>query len=295
MREESARRNQRGKIQIMWPFSKPKAATPDHPLVAQFRSKLDSPRAIEWFSNAACGAVSGLPIDVGLQVNDAIQLSYTITSMTGATGHDLARAAKSGDFSRINARLWAGSKALVGHVADNARLYGRIIEWANDHKIPDMTPFHSMVYKQQGVPRNLRDLGALRHLMINEDHGITEIPDEVGSLPLLQAICIDDNRIRTVPRSLYKAISLQRIDLENNLIDTVQDGIDALVHVHSIDLSGNLLRNVTPDIVGMPSLRKLDISGQKTTFDIMRDRDTPLSREGASALFRLVSTIDVKY
>lgn len=280
---------------IMWPFSKQKVSPQDHPLVAEFRSKLDSPRAIEWFANMVYGGTGGLPADVGLQVNDAIKLCYTITSMTGIDAVELVGAVKSGNFSTINAKMQASSKALTGNVADNSRLYTRIIEWANDHDIPDMMPFNSMAYKQKGVPRNMRELGALRYLIITDDHGITEIPDEVGSLTLLQAICINDNKITTVPRSLYQATSLQRIDLENNLIETVEPGIHALTHVHAIDLCRNMLKDVTPDIARMPSLRKLDISDQKTSFDMMRDRNTPLSEAGLSALYRLADAIDVKY
>jgi Leucine-rich repeat (LRR) protein len=155
---------------------------------------------------------------------------------------------------------------------DNSRGLKRILEWANDYKLPER-------HHYDAVPRDISQLSRMRYLIVKDNYGITEIPDEIAQLPLLQGLCLENNQIRSIPVALYRCSSLQRIDLANNEITHIEDGIHALRNVYSIDLSGNKLDYVTPDIKKMLSLRKLDIKNQRTPIDFMRAADTPLSNE----------------
>ena len=279
----------------MWPFSTTKSISEIHPLIEQFSALMENSKCLEWFQTVAGGWSMGLPLDVAFDVQEAINLSYTITSMTGVSSTALVDAAKSGDYTSINNKLHRSSSALNEHAVDTSRNFSRIIEWANDHNLPQLQRFDATFYKQTGVPRNVRDLNNLRFLLVNEDHGIAEIPAEIAKLPLLQGLCITSNKITAIPTELYQCISLQRLDLEDNQISRVEDGIHRLADVYAIDLSGNKLTHVTPDLARMASLSKLDIRNQQTPVDMMLSPDTPLSDESLQALCDLVLRIDVKY
>ncbi len=279
----------------MWPFSKTKSISEIHPLIEQFSALMENSKCLEWFENVADGWNMGLPLDVAFDVQEAINLSYTITSMAGVSSTALVDAAKSGDYTAINNKLHCRSSALNERALDTSRNFSRIIEWASDHDLPQLQRFDATFYKQAGVPRNVRDLNNLRFLLVTEDHGITEIPAEIAKLPLLQGICITSNKITAIPTELYQCISLQRLDLEDNQISRVEDGIHRLADVYAIDLSGNRLTHVTSDISQMRSLTKLDIRNQRTEIDMMRAIDSPLSDASLTALHNLVRSIDVKY
>lgn len=279
----------------MWPFTKKQTHSETHPLIKQFQTLMEKPKNLEWFERVASGWNMGLPADVGLDVQEAMNLSYTITSMAGVRSTALIAAAKSGDFSAINEKLQIRSSSINERSVDSSRNFSRIIEWANDHNLPELQAWDATFYKQSGVPRDIRSLSNLRFLLVTEDHGVTEIPTEISKLPLLQGLCITNNRITSIPTEIYQCISLQRLDLEDNHIARVEDGINALKDVYAIDLSGNELVHVTPDIARMPSLTKLDISNQRTSIDMMRSVDTPLSDASLTALHNLTRRIDVRY
>lgn len=279
----------------MRPFKKKINPRELHPLISQFSSIVSNPRCLEWFERVASGHGNQLPIDVGLDVQEAINLSYTITSMSGVSSLQLISCAKKNDFSSINELMHATEQSLNERAVDSSRTFSRIIEWANDHKIPNLQKWDATFYRQAGIPRDIKSLNNLRFLLIMEDCGITEIPAEISKLPVLQGICITGNRISSIPEQIYQSPSLQRLDLEDNDIRRIEHGIHALKNVYAIDLSGNKLEYVTPDIAKMPSLRDLDIRNQRTPIDIMRAADTPLPEDSLNALYRLERRIEMRY
>ena len=256
---------------------------------------MENAKCLEWFEKVDNGYNTGLPFDVGPDVQEAINLSFTITSMASVHSSMLIDAVKNDNYTEINNKLHCSSNILKKFSDCNKHIFNRIIEWANDHNLPQLSKFNATVYKQMGVPRNIHDLINLRFLLVNEDYGITEIPIEIAKLPLLQGLCITNNKIATIPTELYQCISLQRLDLDDNQISRVEDGIHKLMYTHTIDLSGNRLNHITPDISRMQLLKKLDIRNQNTKIDIMRADDTPLSDESLVAMYKLVERINVKY
>ncbi len=111
------------------------------------------------------------------------------------------------------------------NAVDNSRHLKRIIEWANDHNLPEFHHYNA-------VPRDMRQLNSMRYLLVKENHGITEIPEEIAQLPFLQGMCLENNQIRSIPAALYRCPSLQRVDLKNNEIKRIEDGIHALCRVY---------------------------------------------------------------
>lgn len=279
----------------MWPFTKKNTSKDLHPLIEQFSSIVSNPRCLEWFEVVARGQGTQLPLDVGLEVQEAINLSYTITSMAGVSSLQLIACAKKNDFSSINILMQKTGNLLNERAVDSSRAFSKIIEWANDHKIPSLQKWDATFYKQAGIPRDIKSLNNLRFILIMDDYGITEIPAELSKLPILQGLCITGNKISSIPEQIYQSPSLQRLDLEDNDIRRVDDGIHNLKNVYAIDLSGNKLEYITPDIAKMPSLKNLDIRNQRTPIDIMRAADTPLPEKSLDALYRLERRIEMKY
>ena len=198
----------------MWPFSKAKPNSETHPLIEQFSALMENSKCLEWFENVASGWDMGLPLDVAFDVQEATNLSYTITSMSGLSSTALVDAAKSGDYTAINNKLHRSSRALNERAVDTSRNFSRIIEWANDHKLPQVQRLDATFYKQAGVPRNVRDLNNLRFLLVTKDHGITEIPAEISKLPSLQGLCMTllhksaDGQNSPFPRRTYPKASV---------------------------------------------------------------------------------------
>lgn len=205
---------------------------------------MKSLRCLEWFENVDSGLTRNLPLDVAIDVQEAINLSYYITSIAAIPSAVLIRAIKNHHLNAINKRMQETSSA-VDSAIDTSR--ARTIEWANDYKLPEFSPLDAFFYKERGVPRDIRQLRNLRYLLVTDDHGITEIPEEIAQLPLLLALCLTNNKVRAVPTSLYNCPLLQRLDLENNDITRIENGIHAVRNVYGIDVSGNRLEYVTPD------------------------------------------------
>lgn len=105
----------------MWPFSKKKSNTEIHPLIEQFSALMKDSKCAEWFENVACGWNMGLPLDVAFKVQEAVNLSYTITSMAGVSSLALVDAAKSGDYAAINNKLHHRSSVLNERAVDTSR------------------------------------------------------------------------------------------------------------------------------------------------------------------------------
>lgn len=63
----------------------------------------------------------GLPLDVAFKVQEAVNLSYTITSMAGVSSLALVDAAKSGDYAAINNKLHHRSSVLNERAVDTSR------------------------------------------------------------------------------------------------------------------------------------------------------------------------------
>lgn len=273
----------------MWPFKKRPSAL--HPSLQRLQEILDDPRCTEWFEIVSSGATRGMPIDIADDVQEAIHLSYAITSGAGVSSASLLRAVKNKDLNVINRELVLASSYIDEGAYDNSRAYSKIIEWANDYDLPDLSSFDATFYKQTGVPRDIRKIAKLRFLHLGGNHDIVEMPDELAKLPLLQGICISDNKISSIPNAIYDCRLLQRLDLEGNEIRRVEDGIHKLSNLLALDLCNNRLDHVTSDILRMPALRHLDISDQRNEVDFMRAPDTPLS----DMIYKLVGRIEVKY
>lgn len=276
---------------MSWLFKK---KTPNHPLIDLFKNITENRRVLEWFEKASQG-YSSLPADVAIKVKEAMDISYTITSMTGCRDIDLIMAAKDRNFSSINDAMYKAEGTMERTQRSEGSALNHIVDWANKYDIPEYSLMDSMAYKERGVPRDIKKLKKLRYLFIEPGLDIEYIPKEIFALPLLQAIAIPGNKIKNIPLEIYMCPSLQRLDLEDNEIVRVEDGIDKLTNVHTIDLSGNKLLYITSDIASMPSLRKLNISSQHTEIDIMRSHNTPLSEENLNALYGLYNRIDMKY
>lgn len=270
---------------MVWPFKKKE---PLHPLADRFRVLTEDKRVLEWFGKITHGYPPHLPADIGTKIKEAMDLSYTITSMIGGSTTALLEAAKLNNFSAISEALLETDRHLGRRAQEQLSEMQQIIKWAEKYDLPELRPVNTMAAKESGVPRDAKKLQGLRYLFLEPGLGIEEIPEEIANLPLLQVIAIPGNKIKNIPIAIYKCTSLQRLDLYDNEIERIENGIHYLENVHTVDLSGNCLSYVTPDIARMPSLRKLDVSEQRVDFGA-------ISQPSLSVLNSLSHKIDVTY
>jgi len=263
-------------------------------MLLRFAELLEKPRALQTFRMVDSGVSRLLPADVAFEVQEAINLSATITSAARVNSGTLIKAIENKKYENISEALYGADNVLTSSSTKNPEL-SKIIEWADRYNLPDLAPYDAMVYKQSGVPRDPNKLIKLRFLLIPGNFGIEYIPDGFDKLPLLQAFCVDGNKIEKIPDSLFRCPSLQRIDLENNNIKRIEDSIEQLKSIHAIDVSGNMIEYLSPKISKLRTLEKFDMRGQRTQVDIMRARNTPMSDADLKAIYSLVERIDFHY
>jgi TPR repeat protein len=95
----------------MWPFTRKSKDRLD-PLLQRFKDIMDNPRCLEWFENVASGLTRNLPIDVAGNVQEAIDLSNSITAMATIDANTLIRAIKSDNLDSINDRITKSAGAV---------------------------------------------------------------------------------------------------------------------------------------------------------------------------------------
>ena len=143
----------------------------------------------------------------------------------------LIRAIKKDDLKAINKRLQRISSALDNAI--DTSFLTRIIEWANDHKLPEFRPFDAVFYKERGV-LNIRQLRNLRYLLVTDDHGTLRFPKR------LHNCCFRDYARQTTvpvpfPRFPPQLSVVAATGFEDNDITRIEDGIHALRNVYGID------------------------------------------------------------
>jgi len=76
-----------------------------HPLLQRFSEIMKNPRCLEWFEMIDSGLTRNLPLDVAIDVQEAMNLSYSITSMAAIPSTVLIQAIKNDNLGAINKRM----------------------------------------------------------------------------------------------------------------------------------------------------------------------------------------------
>jgi Leucine-rich repeat (LRR) protein len=103
------------------------------------------------------------------------------------------------------------------------------------------------------IPSALKNLSALKYLLLGFNQFNDTIPDFIGSLKNLISLNLSSNHLSgTIPASFGNLSNLQVLDLDYNLqlSGTIPDSLKYLSNLIDLDLSGNSLTGGIPDFIG---------------------------------------------
>jgi|GEM_PF-285658 len=105
------------------------------------------------------------------------------------------------------------------------------------------------------------------------DHGITELPSEIGRLTTLESLNLghepdasgEYNRLTTLPPEIGMLTALRSLDLNSNRLTTLPPEIGQLTALQTLDLSNNQLTILSSEIGQLTVLQSLDLSNNSLT------------------------------
>jgi Leucine-rich repeat (LRR) protein len=278
----------------MFEFFK-KKTVPGEAEYLRFKELANDRNAISAFMAVDSGMSSGVPLNLHSVVQEMVNLSYSLTSMTGLHSSDLINCAQANDWKRIEVALEKFSKAIESYKGTVESELKAIAIWADNNKIPELQKFDSGAYPVTGMPRDPQELLNLRFINIQRA-GLDNLPPAIGVLPLIQAVCLSENRFKDMPLGLFNLKGLQRLDMDQNSIEIIPNEISNLLHVHTMDLDDNNINTISPRIQLCRSLKKLFLKNQKHQIKLNM-QDSPLTDEMHEALAHLEYSrhVNVKY
>lgn len=111
----------------------------------------------------------------------------------------------------------------------------------------------------QSLPRSLYELDWLYRVDMHENE-ITEVPEDIGSLAMLEELSFAFNHLSSFPSSLALLQRLTHLDLAGNQIAKVPDVLGSLHKLQVLDLSRNHIVTLPDSITSLTSLTFLNVS-----------------------------------
>lgn len=228
---------------------------------------------------------SNIPLHLTNKVQEAVNLCYSLTSMTSLNAMKLLGAVNNGQWAEIKNLILKHSEAIEFYKDKNLAILTSLIRWADKNNVPEYKQFDAKVYKETGLPRSESELVSLRFVHI-PNAGLNEIPKELAALPMVIGICLSDNNIRVIPPEIFVMPSVYRLDLEENFIEEIPEGISHMKQLETLDLDRNNLMRIPESLLLMPSLKSLLVRNQKHGNGLVSP-NTPLSDEEVNVLCNL--------
>jgi hypothetical protein len=221
-------------------------------------------------------------IQWAVEVQEAVNLCYSLTSMTSLNDVQLLDAVRRGKWSELERLLSKYGDAIDAFKMRKHDELKSLIKWADRNNVPERQSFDAMVYKETGLPRTEDELASLRFVHI-PGANLHEIPKELAVLPMVMAVCLSENKIRTIPPEIFNMPSVYRLDLEDNDIEEIPGQISQMSQLQSLDLDRNNLKSIPKSLRSMSSLKKFFVRGQKHGAGLLSP-STPLSDEEVEVL-----------
>jgi len=115
------------------------------------------------------------------------------------------------------------------------------------------------------LPESIASLTLLQLLYLSNNQ-LTEVPESIASLTQLQLLDLRNNRLKEVPESIASLTQLQWLYLSNNQLTEVPESIASLTQLKSLYLSdNNRLTEVPESIASLTHLKRLDLSNNRLT------------------------------
>ena len=94
-------------------------------------------------------------------------------------------------------------------------------------------------------------------------NGITELPEELGSLVNLKQLFLAENSLQEIPRCLLRLFRLEDLDIAHNRLRSVQPQIKKLKQLRKLNLASNLIPEIPLSIGDLTKLTHLNLSGNQ--------------------------------
>lgn len=95
--------------------------------------------------------------------------------------------------------------------------------------------------------------------------GLTEVPEAIASLQLLQTLNLSSNQLTQLPEAIASLQQLQTLDLSHNKLTELPEAIASLTQLQTLNLFGNQLTQLPEAIASLTQLQQLDLFHNKLT------------------------------
>jgi len=248
----------------------------------RFKELMSDHAIFEATVNQSMHGMSGAPFHLANKVQEAVNLSYSLTSMTSLNDTQIFQAVYQKKWSSLEQLVKKFSETLDSYKNKNSESLKSIIRWADRNNVPQLKPFDSKAYRQTGLPRNEDEMISLRFIHIS-DANLHDIPKEFSILPMVMAVCLSNNKISAIPSEICAMPSVYRLDLEGNFIEEIPEQISQMKQLQMIDLDGNNLMRIPSSLRSMKSLSSLSMRNQRHGKDLLSS-STPLSDDEVAVL-----------
>jgi len=94
------------------------------------------------------------------------------------------------------------------------------------------------------------------------NNNLTDIPEEVSTIPNLREISISSNKFVRLPPTIYKCLKLEILVASNNRLSSIEiEELSLLTNLTVLDLRNNDIQVVPPTLGNMVQIKSLLLEG----------------------------------
>lgn len=109
------------------------------------------------------------------------------------------------------------------------------------------------------LPSSMAKMAVLEVLYLGNK--ITALPDDIGALPRLRELHVQDSKLSKLPDSLGHAPSLVTLHIGDNQIKKIPASLGSAPKLELLRLSNNPISEIPEELAGLRSLKQLGLSG----------------------------------
>lgn len=218
-----------------------------------------------------------MPLSIASEAQNAVANINYLVNLIGVSGSDLIGAISTTSYDKkLTEMILHNEKDRAKAFNDDADWVHELVSWAKKNNLPELKPFDSPAYRQTGFPRDAAGFASLVCIHL-PGCGLKTIPDAIGNLKNVQAICLDNNELESLPACIGTLQGLIRLDIDDNSIKMLPREIGGLSNLQTISMRNNPIEDFPIEMLKLNSLRKLDVKGAKIHLS---SKYSPLSEDG---------------
>lgn len=209
--------------------------------------------------------INSLRLRVALRspyTNTMIDYSWTFPTVDNITDilYDIYN---NGHNSRERLVLFSNfmSAVLQGSDQEVQDIVSGVISRDETHRIFRRSQYPMADWLQEHLNRYVSHyiLGTMRGLILN-DRDVTELPEDIGSMTMLEDLTMANNHLSRLPESISQLQNLSHIDISNNNFEELPIVLGSLPQLRAIDANLNPIQTISDDFPAMDSLERLSLS-----------------------------------